>query len=170
MRIKESFEKSSNIYEKLIYVARNTKVVKGGRRFSFSALVVVGGRNGSFGFGRGKARDVAAAIQKASERARKVRINVCVKSLTTIPYMMTSRLGATKVIILPAYQGTSVVAGSVLRSIFYVAGVENVLTKVIGSRNSNNIVLAVVKCFKSMRSIDTISCSRGMNSKNVFSI
>lgn len=145
--------KEYGIFEKLITVSRTTKVVKGGRRFRFSALVVTGDRNGKLGVGRGKARDIVSAIQKAVKKARKECVQLDFQSLLTIPCALTYKYGATKVIMIPTRQGTGIVAGSVMRAVFDVIGIKNVCTKVVGSRNTNTVVLAMLMCFKKMRLI-----------------
>lgn len=166
----EVYKKSNSMYEKLISIFRNTKVVKGGRKFSFSALVVVGNRKGTFGFGRGKAKDITTAIQKAVEKAKKKHLIVSLKSFVTIPHVLVEKYGATKIIMLPARAGTGVVAGSVLRSILYVVGIDNCYAKIIGSRNSNNITLAAVKCLNAIRTLEEISKERGIGANVIFAV
>lgn len=127
--------------DKVVYINRVAKVVKGGRRFSFSALVVVGNENGYVGFGKGKAGEVPEAIRKALEHAKKSLIRVPVKD-GTIPHKVTGRYGAGKVVMLPAREGTGLIAGGAVRAVMEVAGIRNVVAKALGSRNPFNTVRA----------------------------
>jgi small subunit ribosomal protein S5 len=136
--------KGDGYQEKLVAVNRTAKVVKGGRIFGFSALVVVGNGEGKFGFGRGKAREVPAAIQKAMESARRNMIQVELKG-STLQHTIIARHGASKVIIRPASEGTGIIAGNAMRAVFEVMGVSNVLAKCIGSSNPMNVVRATAK-------------------------
>lgn len=137
-------ERNIELQDRLIYVNRVAKVVKGGRRFSFSALVVVGDGNGTVGFGLGKANEVPDAIRKAIQRAKK---DVIVFPLIngTIPHQVMAKYGASKVLLKPAREGTGVIAGKVVRAIMEVAGVKNVVSKCFGSRNYHNVVKATFK-------------------------
>ncbi|HVV67537.1 MAG TPA: 30S ribosomal protein S5 [Gammaproteobacteria bacterium] len=151
---------SDGFQEKLVAVNRTAKVVKGGRIFGFSALVVVGNGKGKFGFGRGKAREVPAAIQKAMESARRSLIQIELNG-NTLQHTIIARHGATKVLIKPASEGTGVIAGNAMRAVFEVMGVSNVLAKCIGSSNPMNVVRATVKGLKSMASPAAIAEKRG---------
>lgn len=153
--------KSDGILEKLVSVNRNAKVVKGGRIFSFAAMVVVGDGKGRIGLGRGKAREVPAAIQKALEAARKNMIKIDLDN-DTLHHQVISRHGASKVIMQPAGQGTGVIAGGAMRAVFEVLGVSNVLAKCIGSSNPINVVLATINGLRSMQTPEQIAAKRGI--------
>jgi small subunit ribosomal protein S5 len=156
-------EKTTNeegMQEKLIQVNRVAKVVKGGRIFSFTALTAVGDGNGRVGFGRGKAREVPQAIQKAMEAARRNMINVKLDG-TTLQYPVKANHGASRIYMQPASDGTGVIAGGAMRSILELAGVHNVLAKCYGSTNPVNVVRATFKGLKSMRAPEEIAAKRG---------
>lgn len=146
--------------EKLVHVNRVAKVVKGGRQFGFSALTVIGDGDGKVGMGRGKAREVSTAIQKAMEDARRNVVEVPLNE-GTLHYAINSRHGASKVYMQPASEGTGVIAGGAMRAVFEVLGVRNVLAKSYGSRNPINVVLATIKGLKGMRSPEQIAKIRG---------
>lgn len=150
------------IQEKLVQVNRVAKVVKGGRIFGFTALTVVGDGNGRVGFGRGKAREVPLAIQKAMEAARRNMIQVDLKG-TTIQYPITARHGASKIYMQPASEGTGIIAGKTMRAVLEVAGVHNVLAKCYGSTNPVNVIRATFNGLKNMRAPDSIAEKRGKN-------
>ena len=161
MAYKEEAEKNEEgLQEKLIQVNRVAKVVKGGRIFSFTALTAVGDGNGRVGFGRGKAREVPLAIQKAMEAARRNMISVSLDG-HTLEYPVKSRHGASKVYMQPASEGTGVIAGGAMRAIMELAGVQNVLAKCYGSTNPVNVVYATFKGLKHMRAPETIAAKRG---------
>ncbi len=147
--------------EKLIQVNRVAKVVKGGRIFGFTALTVVGDGNGRVGYGRGKAREVPLAIQKAMLAARQNMIQVDLNG-KTIQYSMTARHGASKVYMQPASEGTGVIAGKTMRAVLEVAGVHDVLAKSYGSTNPVNVMRATFKGLQKMRSPESIADKRGM--------
>jgi len=151
---------SDGLVEKLVQVNRVAKVVKGGRIFGFTALTVVGDGNGKVGFGRGKAREVPIAIQKAMEAARRNMIQVDLDG-TTIQYPLKARHGASKVYMQPASEGTGVIAGGAMRAVLEVAGVQNVLAKCYGSTNPVNVVRATYNGLKNMRSPEQIAAKRG---------
>ena len=146
--------------EKLVAVERNSKVVKGGRIFSFAASVVVGDGNGEIGIGRGKAREVPVAIQKAMDSARKNRIRIELNGKTIFHEAM-GRHGATRVFMKPASDGTGIIAGGAMRPVFEVLGVENVLAKIVGSSNPDNVMLATIKALQNMSSPEKIARKRG---------
>lgn len=152
--------KSDGMQEKLVAVSRNAKVVKGGRIFSFAAITVVGDGNGRIGFGRGKAREVPVAIQKALEAARKNMRNVVLKG-GTLHSQVTGKHGATKVFMKPASEGTGIIAGGAMRAVCEVLGVKNVLAKIIGSTNPINVVRATLKALQSTATPEFMAAKRG---------
>src|SRR5690606_16398201 len=156
----ENEQSTDGIQEKLVAVNRVAKVVKGGRQFGFTALMVVGDGNGKVGYGYGKAREVPVAIQKATEQARKNMRTVSLKE-GTLYYAMNGRHGATRVYMQPASDGTGVIAGGAMRSVLEVAGVKNVLAKSYGSRNPINVVQATLKALTSAASPEEIAAKRG---------
>lgn len=152
--------KTDGMQEKLVAVNRTAKVVKGGRIFSFAAIVVVGDGKGKVGFGSGKAREVPNAIQKAMESARRNMYRIELKNGTLL-HQVTCRHGASRIMMRPASEGTGVIAGSAMRAVFEVLGVKNVLAKCIGSSNPINVVRATVKGLRSMASPEAIAEKRG---------
>ena len=156
----EPNKNEEGLQEKLIQVNRVAKVVKGGRIFGFTALTAVGDGNGKVGFGRGKAREVPLAIQKAMESARRNMITVGL-DCNTLQYPIRSRHGASKVYMQPASEGTGVIAGGAMRAILELAGVQNVLAKCYGSTNPINVVQATYKGLRDMRSPDEVAAKRG---------
>ncbi len=148
------------IKEKVVNVSRVAKVVKGGRTFRFSVLVVVGDENGSVGVGTGKAAEVPDAIRKATEDAKKNMVKVSLVN-GTLPHEYTTNFGSSKVILKPAVEGTGVIAGGAVRPVLELAGVKNVTAKTLGSRNSKNVVYATVKALKAMRSPEEVARLRG---------
>jgi len=153
-------QKDGDLQESLVQVNRVSKVVKGGRIFSFTALTVVGDGAGRVGYGRGKAREVPAAIQKAMEAARRNMITVELDG-TTLQYPIKARHGASKVYMQPASDGTGVIAGGAMRAVFEMAGVHNVLAKCYGSTNPVDVVRATFNGLKAMNSPDEIAAKRG---------
>ncbi len=146
--------------EKLVQVNRVAKVVKGGRIFGFTALTVVGDGQGRVGFGRGKAREVPLAIQKAMQAARHNMITVDLAG-TTLQYPVTARHGGSKVFMQPASDGTGLIAGKTMRAVLEVAGVQNVLAKCYGSTNPVNVIQATFKGLRDMRSPESVAGKRG---------
>lgn len=159
-------QRSDGYQEKLVAVTRNAKVVKGGRIFGFSALTVVGDGNGKIGIGRGKAREVPAAIQKAMESARRNLVQIELNG-TTLFHPVKARHGASKIVIFPASEGTGIIAGGAMRAILELAGIQNVLAKCIGSTNRVNIVRATLKGLMSMTSPEYIAAKRGKSVEQI---
>lgn len=153
-------DNAEGLQEKLVQVNRVAKVVKGGRIFGFTALTVVGDGNGKVGFGRGKAREVPVAIQKAMEAARRNMISVDLAK-GTLQYPIRAAHGASKVYMQPASEGTGVIAGGAMRAVLEVAGVHNVLAKCYGSTNPVNVVRATINGLANMRSPNDIAAKRG---------
>ncbi len=148
--------------EKMVAVNRVAKVTKGGRTFSFAAIVVVGDGNGTVGHGLGKAREVSAAITKAVEDAKKHLVKVPVYK-GTIPHEQHGKFGAGKVLILPASDGTGVIAGGAMRAVLELAGVQNVLAKSNGSSNPHNVIKATIDALVKLRSPLSVAKSRGID-------
>ena len=159
-------QKDGDLQEKLVQVQRVAKVVKGGRIFGFTALTVVGDGNGRVGFGRGKAREVPAAIKKAMEQARRNMITVEPNG-TTLQYPIKARHGASKVYMQPASEGTGVIAGGAMRAVLEIAGVHNVLAKCYGSTNPVNVVRATINGLASMTSPEDVAAKRGKTVEDI---
>ena len=154
------------LQERLVGIRRVAKVVKGGRIFGFSALTVVGDGNGRVGVGRGKAREVPVAIQKAMENARKNMRKVPLVD-GTLQYPVTAEFGAAKVYMSPASEGTGVIAGGPMRAVFDVVGVRNVLAKCIGTSNPINVVNATIRGLAQMSSPESVAAKRGKTVKEI---
>ena len=160
MAEREISMRADNLQEKLISIKRVAKVVKGGRLFGFSALTVVGDGDGAVGIGRGKAREVPVAVQKAMDNARRNLIKIKLKD-ATLHHVVIANHGAAKVVMRPASQGTGIIAGGAMRAVFEVAGIQDVLAKSIGSRNPVNVVRATLKGLLAMHSPAEVAAKRG---------
>ena len=159
-------EEDAQLIEKVVYINRVAKVVKGGRRFSFSAIVVVGDGKGMVGTGLGKAKEVPEAIRKGGERARK---DMCSVSLIndTIPHEVIGKSGSSSVLLKPARPGTGIIAGGAVRAVLEAAGVKNVVSKCLRSHNPHNLVKATIDGFLSLRTPEEFARSRGKTVEEV---
>ncbi len=157
-----------DLKEKVVYINRVAKVVKGGRRFSFSAIVVVGDGNGYVGVGLGKANEVVNAIAKATENAKKEIIRIKLSG-GTIPYEVFGKFGAGRVIMKPASAGTGVIAGGPVRAICEMVGIRDILTKILGSSNPHNVVKATITALEKLEDPATIARNRGMTVQELYS-
>ncbi|MBU3741960.1 MAG: 30S ribosomal protein S5 [Candidatus Kapabacteria bacterium] len=155
-----------NLKDKIVYVGRTAKVVKGGRRFNFSAIVVVGDENGHVGYGLGKAGEVSDAVTKATEAAKKSVVKVLIQQ-GTVPHEVLGKFGAAKVLIRPATPGTGVIAAGGVRAILELAGVKDVLTKSQGSSNPHNTVKATMKALQSLEDVTSVAARRGVSIEKV---
>jgi small subunit ribosomal protein S5 len=154
------FREEQEFIDKVVHINRVAKVVKGGRRFSFSAMVVVGDGNGKVGYGMGKAQEVPEAIRKGVEKAKKNMITVPLLK-STIPYDVIGKYGAGRVLLKPASEGTGVIAGGAVRAVVETAGIKNILTKCLGSHNPYNLVKATIDGLLQLRSPEEIARVRG---------
>ena len=160
-RNRDSNEPKSDLTEKVVFINRCAKVVKGGRRFSFSALIVTGNRAGKVGYGFGKANEVSEAIRKASEAAKKALRAVAIRD-NTIPHEVIGQFGGGRVLLRPASPGTGVIAGGGVRAVDEAAGIKDVLAKSLGSSNHANVVKATIDALKGLRLRDEIYKIRGI--------
>lgn len=152
--------------ERIVHLNRVAKVVKGGRRFSFAALVVIGNGEGLLGYGLGKAQEVPEAIRKGGERAKKTMIRVPLAG-QTIPHEVIGRYGAGRVVLRPASPGTGVIAGGPVRAVLEVSGIKDVLTKIIGTRNPHNVVRATINGLRQLMSPEDVAGKRGLKQEEV---
>ena len=159
-------KQKSDLTEQVVHINRVTKVVKGGKNFSFAALVVVGDGKGQVGFGAGKAREVPSAIQKGVDRAKRNMFRVSTKG-ATIPHTIIGIHGAGQVLMKPASPGTGVIAGGAVRAIIEAAGIQDILTKSLGSKNHHNVLRATINGLKSLKNEADIASKRGMDAEHV---
>jgi small subunit ribosomal protein S5 len=159
---KDRFEEDSGLQDNVVQIYRCAKVVKGGRRFSFAAMVVVGDRNGHVGLGYGKANEVPQAVEKGKADAIKNLIEVSIRG-STIPHEVIGKNGASKVVLVPASEGTGVIAGKKLRPLFELAGIQNLLTKAYGSTSPKNLLKAGLNALQKLRTAEAIGVLRGVD-------
>src|SRR5579863_7733972 len=169
LAVRQPVEFSANsLKDQVVAINRVTKVVKGGKNLSFSALVVVGDQQGHAGFGMGKAREVPMAIRKAIEQAKKNMVRVNLKG-TTIPHQVLGRYGSGQVLLKPASEGTGVIAGGPVRAVMEVAGIQNVLTKSIGTSNPHNVIKATFDALLHLKDAQRVAESRGRGAEEAAS-
>jgi len=159
-------DKGDGLIEKMIAVNRVTKVVKGGRIMGFAALTVVGDGDGRIGMGKGKSKEVPVAVQKAMEESRRKMVKVSLKN-GTLHHAVIGRHGAAKVIMMPASEGTGIIAGGAMRAVFEAVGVHNILAKCIGSSNPYNVVRATLNGLQSLNSPSEIAAKRGKSVEEI---
>jgi small subunit ribosomal protein S5 len=156
-----NFEEQDQLIDKVVFINRVAKVVKGGKRFRFSALIVVGDGNGKVGHGIGKAKEVAISIRKGLEVAKKAMVDVAIVD-GTVPHAMVGEFGSSKVVLKPAAPGTGIIAGNAVRAVMEAAGFHNVVAKTLGSRNHNNVIRATFDALLRMETREHVEAKRGI--------
>ena len=159
-------DSGSEIFEQVVHINRVTKVVKGGKNFSFSALVVVGDGNGWVGFGAGKAREVPSAISKGIDQAKRNLIRIPMRG-STIPHAIVGRFGAGAVMLKPAGEGTGVIAGGAVRAVMESAGIQDILTKSLGTKNPHNVLRATIQGLSSLHDAESVAKTRGKSVEEI---
>jgi small subunit ribosomal protein S5 len=159
-RFEKIEEDKDQLIDKVVYINRVAKVVKGGKRFRFSALVVVGDGNGKVGHGLGKAKEVSVSIRKGVEAAKKAMVDVPIIK-GTIPHAITGKFGSSKVYVKPAPEGTGIIAGNAVRAIMEAAGYRDVVAKTLGSRNHNNVIRATLDALERLETKEFVEAKRG---------
>ncbi|HOO45329.1 MAG TPA: 30S ribosomal protein S5 [Deltaproteobacteria bacterium] len=162
----ENFEEQDQLIDKVVFINRVAKVVKGGKRFRFSALIVVGDGNGKVGHGIGKAKEVAISIRKGLDVAKKSMVSVPIVS-GTVPHAMIGEFGSSKVVLKPAAPGTGIIAGNAVRAVMEAAGFHNVVAKTLGSRNHNNVIRATFDALQRMETREQVEAKRGITLESV---
>jgi len=164
--VAEEFQQPGELRDRVVHINRVTKVVKGGKNFSFAALVVVGDGNGWVGYGVGKAREVPSAISKGVDQAKRNIVRVPMKG-TTIPHQITGRFGAGAVLLKPASPGTGVIAGGPVRAVLESAGVQDILTKSLGTKNPHNVLRATMQGLGELMEAETVALARGKSREDL---